>query len=330
MNDIHNNENISQEEEFVSPGQEKVNGKATPEQSGPSTGEPREQPGEPTEEAVEIEETEEIEIIEAGEFTVPKKEEEEEEIQELHTKHPRRDVPVIDHRLLAGKLTVYDWLEDLPATDCAPEIVEVRFKNTRKGFYSNPSKLALKAGDIVAVEAALGHDIGVVSLSGELVKEQIRIKRVDLERNPLKKVYRKAKPHDIEKWQQAIALEHDTMIRSRKIAADLKLNMKIGDVEYQGDKTKAIFYRRRPGGFPDADQGVGGDFPYPYRNETDRDTSGSRQNRGYRSLRTQIMLFDFYHQFYFGVDLSRPLSGYFAESSEAGRTVRETEMLSEL
>ena len=225
MNDIHNNENISQEEEFVSPGQEKVNGKATPEQSGPSTGEPREQPGEPTEEAVEIEETEEIEIIEAGEFTVPKKEEEEEEIQELHTKHPRRDVPVIDHRLLAGKLTVYDWLEDLPATDCAPEIVEVRFKNTRKGFYSNPSKLALKAGDIVAVEAALGHDI-----------------RVDLERNPLKKVYRKAKPHDIEKWQQAIALEHDTMIRSRKIAADLKLNMKIGDVEYQGDKTKAIFY----------------------------------------------------------------------------------------
>lgn len=108
-------------------------------------------------------------------------------------------MPVIDHRLLAGKLTVYDWLEDLPATDCAPEIVEVRFKNTRKGFYSNPSKLALKAGDIVAVEAALGHDIGVVSLSGELVKEQIRIKRVDLERNPLKKVYRKAKPHDIEK-----------------------------------------------------------------------------------------------------------------------------------
>ena len=82
MNDIHNNENISQEEEFVSPGQEKVNGKATPEQSGPSTGEPREQPGEPTEEAVEIEETEEIEIIEDGEFTVPKKEEEEEEKKE--------------------------------------------------------------------------------------------------------------------------------------------------------------------------------------------------------------------------------------------------------
>jgi len=154
--------------------------------------------------------------------------------------HPQK--PVIDHRLLAGKLTVYDWLKDVPDNNCPPEIVEVRFKNTRKAFFNNPSKIQLKEGDIVAVEAALGHDIGVVSLTGELVKEQLRMKKVDLERNPLKKVYRKAKPHDIEKWQQAIALEHDTMIRSRKIAADLKLNMKIGDVEYQGDKTKAIFY----------------------------------------------------------------------------------------
>lgn len=178
--------------------------------------------------------------LKAGEFS-GSKEEEKEEIQQLHTKY-QRPVPVIDHRLLAGKLAVYDWLSDLPQTGCAPEVVEVRFKNTRKAFFSNPSQLNLQAGDIVAVEAALGHDIGVISLSGELVKEQIRVKRIDLERNPLKKVYRKAKPHDIEKWQQAIALEHETMIKSRKIAADLKLNMKIGDVEYQGDKTKAIFY----------------------------------------------------------------------------------------
>lgn len=180
-------------------------------------------------------------IIKSGEFPSGKKEEEKEEIQQLHTKHPR-PIPVIDHRLLAGKLAVFDWLGDLPQTDCAPEVVEVQFKNTRKAFFSNPSQLSLQTGDIVAVEAALGHDIGVISLSGELVKEQIRVKRVDLDRNPLKKVYRKAKPHDIEKWQQAIALEHETMIKSRKIAADLKLNMKIGDVEYQGDKTKAIFY----------------------------------------------------------------------------------------
>lgn len=195
-----------------------------------------------TPEVVETEDTTEAETIEAGEFTARKKEEDVEEIQPLHTKYPRPEMPVIDHRLLAGKLAVYDWLSDLPANDCPPEIVEVRFKNTRKGFYSNPTHLPLQAGDIVAVEAALGHDIGVISLAGELVKEQLRQKRIDLERNPLKKVYRKAKPHDIEKWQQAIALEHDTMIRSRKIAADLKLNMKIGDVEYQGDKTKAIFY----------------------------------------------------------------------------------------
>lgn len=151
-------------------------------------------------------------------------------------------VPVIDHRLLAGKLTVYNWMEDTPE-GCAPsDIVEVRFKNTRKGFYLNNSNLKLNIGDIVAVEAALGHDIGIVSLTGELVREQMRLKKIDLERNPLRKIYRKAKPHDIEKWQQAIALEHDTMIRSRVIAADLGLDMKIGDVEYQGDKTKAIFY----------------------------------------------------------------------------------------
>ena len=140
-------------------------------------------------------------------------------------------VPVIDHRLLAGKLTVYNWMEDTPEGCTPSEIVEVRFKNTRKGFYLNNSNLKLNIGDIVAVEAALGHDIGIVSLTGELVREQMRLKKVDLERNPLKKIYRKAKPHDIEKWQQAIALEHDTMIRSRVIAAELGLDMKIGDVE---------------------------------------------------------------------------------------------------
>lgn len=182
-----------------------------------------------------------VEVLKAGEFAGGKKEDEKEEVQPLHTKHPR-PIPVIDHRLLAGKLSVYDWLSDLPKTDCPTDVVEVRFKNTRKAFFSNPANLPLQTGDIVAVEAALGHDIGIVSLSGELVKEQIRVKHMDLERNPLKKVYRKAKPHDIEKWQQAIALEHETMIQSRKIAVDLKLNMKIGDVEYQGDKTKAIFY----------------------------------------------------------------------------------------
>ena len=151
-------------------------------------------------------------------------------------------LPVVDHRLLAGKLTEHNWLDGVPEGPTPSEIVEVRFKNTRKGFYTNPSKLNLRVGDLVAVEAALGHDVGIVSMTGELVREQMRIKRIDVARNPLKKVYRRAKPHDIEKWRQAIALEYDTMIRSRKIAADLGLDMKIGDVEYQGDKTKAIFY----------------------------------------------------------------------------------------
>lgn len=116
---------------------------------------------------------------------------------ENQNKQPYPIVPVIDHRLLAGKLTEYNWMQDIPEGCSTSDIVEVRFKNTRKGFYLNNSNLNLTIGDIVAVEAALGHDIGIVSLTGELVREQMRLKRVDLERNPLKKVYRKAKPHDI-------------------------------------------------------------------------------------------------------------------------------------
>ena len=98
-----------------------------------------------------------------------------------------KHTPIIDHRILAGKLVVYNWLKDVPTVTATPEVVEVRFKNTRKAFFSNPSKLNIKEGDIVAVEAALGHDIGIVSLAGELVKEQIRLKRIDLERTRLRK-----------------------------------------------------------------------------------------------------------------------------------------------
>ncbi|MEG0795881.1 MAG: regulatory iron-sulfur-containing complex subunit RicT [Odoribacter sp.] len=249
MSELIDNENIDQDEELFSDENEDFGNEPTEVEAevenSENTLEIKEEivVEEFEEEEEESDEMEASEAIEAGEFAPQKKkEDEEEEVQPLHTKHPRPDIPIIDHRLLSGKLSVYNWLEDLPTTNCVPEIVEVQFKNTRKGFYNNPSNLPLQKGDIVAVEAALGHDIGVISLSGELVKEQIRLKRIDLERNPLKKVYRKAKPHDIEKWQQAIALEHETMIRSRKIAADLNLNMKIGDVEYQGDKTKAIFY----------------------------------------------------------------------------------------
>ena len=119
--------------------------------------------------------------------------------------------------------------------------MEVQFKNTRKGFYRNPTKLPLETGDIVAVEASPGHDIGEVTLTGKLVGLQMKKSGVKPDAE-LKKVFRKAKPADIEKFEEAKAKENDTMIRSRKIAADLGLNMKIGDVEYQGDGNKAIFY----------------------------------------------------------------------------------------
>ncbi len=139
------------------------------------------------------------------------------------------------------KLHETAWLEEYPQ-NVPTDIVEVRFKNTRRSFFQNANNLPLKRGDIVAVEASPGHDIGVISLTGDLVARQMRRTGFNPFNGEFKKVYRKAKPYDIEKWQEAIALEHETMIASRQIAADMGLNMKIGDVEYQGDKTKAIFY----------------------------------------------------------------------------------------
>lgn len=139
------------------------------------------------------------------------------------------------------KLNVYDWLCDIPEAENATDYVEVQFKNTRKGYFVNSNKIPLEKGDVVAVESSTGHDIGTVSLTGKLVLMQIRKNNARLD-NPPKQIYRKAKPSDIEKYNEAKAREHDTMIRSRQIAADLGLNMKIGDVEYQGDGNKAIFY----------------------------------------------------------------------------------------
>jgi cell fate regulator YaaT (PSP1 superfamily) len=132
-------------------------------------------------------------------------------------------------------------LGDLPG-NLPDDIFEIHFKNTRKGFYKNVNGLELKRGDVVAVESSPGHDIGVVSLTGDLVYRQMKRMGFNPANQEFKKIYRKAKPYDIEKWQEAIALEHPTMIESRQIAADLGLDLKIGDVEYQGDRIKAIFY----------------------------------------------------------------------------------------
>ncbi len=142
-----------------------------------------------------------------------------------------------------NKLNTYDWLCDIPEAENATDFVEVQFKNTRKGYYINSSHIPLEKGDMVAVEASPGHDIGTVTLTGKLVLLQMKKNNVRTgEGHESKKIYRKAKPADIEKYEEAKAKEHATMIRSRQIAAELGLDMKIGDVEYQGDGNKAIFY----------------------------------------------------------------------------------------
>lgn len=140
------------------------------------------------------------------------------------------------------KLASYDWLRDISDINAFDDFIEVQFKNTRKGYYHNSNGLRLQAGDIVAVEASPGHDIGTVSLCGHIVHYKMLSEGINFREQEFRKVYRKAKPTDIEKWENAILLEEKTMLKARKIAEDLKLDMKIGDVEYQGDKTKAIFY----------------------------------------------------------------------------------------
>lgn len=139
------------------------------------------------------------------------------------------------------KLEVYDWLPGV-AQEKYGNYFEVRFKNTRKGIYVNASGQTVKMGDLVIVEAVNGHDLGIVTLEGPVVARQMICKKTDPSTANLKRIYRKAKLFDIEKWQEAISREHETMIRARQIAAELGLEMKIGDVEYQGDGTKAIFY----------------------------------------------------------------------------------------
>ena len=139
------------------------------------------------------------------------------------------------------QLNTYDWLADVPGNIEDTDLVEVQFKHTRKGYYHNVNHLELKKGDIVAVEANPGHDIGVVTLTGRLVK--LQLKKANLKSSEeIRRIYRIARPVDMEKFREAKSREHATMIESRQIAKNLGLDMKIGDVEYQGDCNKAIFY----------------------------------------------------------------------------------------
>ena len=139
------------------------------------------------------------------------------------------------------QLNVCDYMADIPNNTEVTDIVEVQFKNTRKGYFHNSNELELKKGDIVAVEGNPGHDIGIVTLTGTLAALQAKKANLKSEEE-IKRVYRLAKEGDMEKYEQAKAREHQTMIESRQIAKDLGLEMKIGDVEYQGDGNKAIFY----------------------------------------------------------------------------------------
>ncbi|MEE3036849.1 MAG: regulatory iron-sulfur-containing complex subunit RicT [Bacteroidota bacterium] len=142
------------------------------------------------------------------------------------------------------QLVVFDWLSNVQGSTSSEHFdgIEVRFKGSRKHFYKNSNRLPLAVGDVVAVEASPGHDIGVVSVVGEMAKLQMKKKLKSYETDALNVIYRKAKENDISKWQKATSLEEDSMYEARKIALNLGLEMKISDVEYQGDNTKATFY----------------------------------------------------------------------------------------
>ena len=142
------------------------------------------------------------------------------------------------------KLNQFDWLKDYENQEIKEKVclAEVRFKNDRKDYFTYPEDLDLEVGELVAVEAAIGHDIGIVTLLGDIVKHQLKRKKYRTPIDEMKRIYRRARVNDVEKWLSAIKLEDNTLARTRTIAENLGLEMKLNDVEYQGDKTKAIFY----------------------------------------------------------------------------------------
>ena len=156
-------------------------------------------------------------------------------------KDPQTEETQCTYKAGCCKLGDRNWLSGVD-DGTNRELFEVRFKNTRKGIYRNDSGQNIKLGDMVIVEATTGHDLGIVTLEGATVLRQMKCKGLDAEGTVFKKIYRKAKQADVERWQEAIAREQETMIKARRIAAEMGLEMKIGDVEFQGDGTKAIFY----------------------------------------------------------------------------------------
>jgi cell fate regulator YaaT (PSP1 superfamily) len=153
-----------------------------------------------------------------------------------------RDGAGLDVKEGYTKLTVTDWLKKYENRPGKDNLVEVRFKNTRKEYFRNNKRLRIRKGDVVAVEAKFGHDIGTVSLNGSLVWHQLKVKGIDIDRHDIRNIYRTATQADIKKWKEALAIEDETMIKTRKIVRELNLDMKLSDVEYQGDMSRAIFY----------------------------------------------------------------------------------------
>jgi cell fate regulator YaaT (PSP1 superfamily) len=150
----------------------------------------------------------------------------------------------ISYNHSCAKLDVFNWLGEisLPDSQTRFDCVEIRFKNNRKDFFRVSPGLNLNTGDIVAVEASPGHDIGIVTLTGELVRLQMKRKNVSPNKEDIRKVYRKVRPADVDKWLSAVARENDAIIKCRVFAVKIGLKMKVNDVEFQGDETKAIFY----------------------------------------------------------------------------------------
>ncbi|MBN2175207.1 MAG: hypothetical protein JW731_13815 [Bacteroidales bacterium] len=155
---------------------------------------------------------------------------------------PNPNTPGEVYKPSCAKLDSYNWLKDVNGNNKEEDFVEVRFKNSKKDFFKAPPGMGLETGDIVAVESSPGHDIGIVTLVGEIVRLQMNKKKFKLDPEQLKKIYRRARSSDIEKWISAVEEEEAGIFKTRKMAADLGLDMKVNDVEYQGDKTKAIFY----------------------------------------------------------------------------------------
>lgn len=158
---------------------------------------------------------------------------------------PQSYVPIDKNELNRNaKLSIHDWMSEIkpPFIENTFDCVEVRFKNSRKDFFKIPEGLEVTEGDVVAVEGTPGHDIGIITLIGELCRVQMKRKKVNPKSETIKKLYRRAKSTDIEKWMQSIEREDKTLFRAREIIDELALDMKINDIEYQGDNTKAIFY----------------------------------------------------------------------------------------